>query len=346
MKKLLSILLLTLVLVLSACSTKNDKFLTSLSITGPKDLYLMTGNSHNLLNGVKALGSNNKSYLDDLEISSDNCSLQGNIISSSQEVDCVIDYHLSINDISVSKSIVISFREEISLEKIEAFNSLRIYQIYVSAYKSGQDIGYTYGYGPSNHNGDLQGIINSLDYIKSLGMNAIWLTPIFESKEFPTTSEFEIRGRSTGYFADDYFNIDPNFGTNELFKTLVDEAHSLGLYVFLDGVFGHHGYHSIEGVVDGRKQWYGYETIYPESLDFFIEVATYWIDEYGIDGWRMDQAYQLFQNNYNYFREIRKAIEDISNERKARGEEWGTLGYVVAEIWDNQNNIQKYAYDQ
>jgi len=230
------------------------------------------------------------------------------------------------------------------LVKIDEFNNLRIYQIYVSAYRDCEPRGYTVGYGPSSYTGDLQGIINSLDYIENLGMNAIWLTPVFESKDNDSLNQWEERGRATGYFADDYYNIDPNFGTNKQFKTLVEEAHSKGLYVFLDGVFGHHGYYDIQGVTDGDSQWYGHQVLYPESLDYFKGVATYWIDEYEIDGWRLDQAYQLYQNGHNYLKDIRQAVEEISYYRKIAGKEWGTLGYVVGEIWNDAYNIEYYGY--
>ena len=232
------------------------------------------------------------------------------------------------------------------LDQIVEYNNLRIYQIYVSAYQDGIPGGYEVGYGPSNHQGDIQGIIDSLDYIADLGVNAIWLTPIFESRENTLYNQWEERGRATGYFADDYYNIDPNFGTNELFRELVVEAHNRGLYVLLDGVFGHHGSYSIDGVVDGNSQWYGYEALYPESLDFYIDVATYWIEEYDIDGWRLDQSYQLYQDDYNYIKDIREAVEELCEQRRNDGEEWGVLGYLVGEIWNNSSFIDIYGYQQ
>jgi len=230
------------------------------------------------------------------------------------------------------------------LVKNPEFNRLSIYEIYVDAYQDASNVGYSIGYGPSNHHGDLLGIINALDYIASLNVNAIWLTPIFTSKARSTYSEWENRGRSTGYYADDYYHVDPNFGTDEEFRQLVDKAHSLGLYVFLDGVFGHHGSYNITGVTNGVSQWYGYETVFPESLDYFIGVAQYWILEYGIDGWRLDQSYQLYQDNYNYWRDIRIAVDRACEARKAAGETWGTLGYLVGEDWETVYEMNLHAY--
>lgn len=119
-------------------------------------------------------------------------------------------------------------------------NDLRLYQIMVESFVDGDSkANYGEGYGTSHHNGDLQGIINSLDYIQSLGVNAIWLTQ-FCFSPIEGQSHWDDKLDATGYFASDYFKIDPKFGTLEQAKTLVNEAHKRGLYVFFDGVFGHH----------------------------------------------------------------------------------------------------------
>lgn len=223
---------------------------------------------------------------------------------------------------------------------ISDFNGIRMYQINVSSFIDGDSSrNYGTGYGPGPHNGDLRGVINALDYIKSLNVNAIWLTPIFNSEST------EIKLRATGYYPDDYYNIDPKFGTNEEFRELVNKAHEKGLYVFLDGVFGHHGLSDINGVTNLKEiGTIGYETKFPASLDFYKDVATYWIENYEIDGWRLDQAYQLYQNNTNYWKEIREAIEEKCLERKNSGNQWGTLGYMVGEIWRGHDEILTAGY--
>lgn len=76
--------------------------------------------------------------------------------------------------------------------------------------------------------GDLPGIISKLDYVKSLGVDAIWMNPIFESGWF-----------DGGYDIKDYFKVDPRFGSNADVKRLVGEAHKRGLKVCLDLVPGH-----------------------------------------------------------------------------------------------------------
>ncbi|TDX52731.1 alpha-amylase family glycosyl hydrolase [Orenia marismortui] len=251
------------------------------------------------------------------------------------------DLYIASATIIDSTSITVGADNFSKIEKRSDFNNLRIYEIMVEAFRDGEPGGYGTGYGPSHHNGDLRGIINSLEYIKGLGVNAIWMTPIFDSKTGL------VKGQATGYFPDDFYNVDPKFGSNEDLRELVDKAHELGLYVFMDGVFGHHGSDPIEGVVDYDSQWYGNKVKYPESLEYFKDVATYWIEEYEIDGWRLDQAFQMNQGGTNYLYDIRKAVEEVCEERKARGEEWGTLGYLVGEIWDGSGKeINSIGYSQ
>lgn len=224
---------------------------------------------------------------------------------------------------------------------------LRMYQVMVESFVNGDDsINYDVGYGPSNHKGDLQGIINNLDYIKSLNVNAIWLTPVFDSCGSSVTDK---KLAATGYFACDYFNVDPNFGTNQKLKELVDAAHAKGLYVILDGVFGHAITNKLPAApVSGVKPVMvaagtGYTVDYTkaDSLTYFTEVATHYVTEYGIDGWRLDQAYQVPIKSWNA---IRTAVEAAAAKRKADGEKWGTLGYMVGELWKDEAYIAANAY--
>jgi len=85
------------------------------------------------------------------------------------------------------------------------------------------------------HGGDIQGIINKLTYIKDLGFTTIWINPLIEN-------DMDISYH--GYAATDLYKIDPRFGTNELYKQLVDKAHSMGLKIIMDHVSNHVGmYH-------------------------------------------------------------------------------------------------------
>lgn len=83
------------------------------------------------------------------------------------------------------------------------------------------------------HGGDLQGIIDHLDYIQDLGATAIWNTPILEDNA--------PRGSYHGYACSDYYHIDPRYGSNELYRTFVDESHKRGIKVILDVVTNHSG---------------------------------------------------------------------------------------------------------
>lgn len=233
--------------------------------------------------------------------------------------------------------------------------NLRIYQVMVESFIDGDsNADYDLAYGPSEHKGDIQGIINSLDYIQSLGMNAIWLTPVFESVAISGQDQWASRLDGTGYYTSNYFAIDPKFGTDTQFKTLVDEAHKRGLYVLMDGVFGHFknnasNYPSPSGLtlstngtaVSGVS---GRQAVYPTDLAFFKEVATYWINNYKIDGWRLDQAYQVPTGAWG---EIRQAVETAANSvtyTNANGQTVHPLGYMVGEVWDSAANIATNGY--
>ncbi|TDE22469.1 glycosidase [Vibrio owensii] len=229
---------------------------------------------------------------------------------------------------------------------MEQSNQLRTYQIMVESFVDGDsNIGHGTGYGTSHHNGDLQGIIDSLDYIQDLGMNAIWLTPVFESEAIDEQDHWADRLDATGYFATDYFKIDPRFGDLETARTLVDEAHKRGLYVFFDGVFGHHKEGLIKPSPSGLLPSGSSNPVdYPASLDFYKEVATYWVKELKIDGWRLDQAYQVPTDAWT---QIRKAVDEASQSvtyTNAEGDQVNPLGYMVAEIWKGESEIASDAY--
>ncbi|UPW18200.1 alpha-amylase family glycosyl hydrolase [Agarivorans sp. TSD2052] len=213
----------------------------------------------------------------------------------------------------------------------EKAKELRIYQVMTEAFIDGDsNHDYNDGYGTSHHKGDLQGIIDSLDYIQSLGMNAIWMTPIFDSEG---SSKLD----ATGYFTRNYFEIDPNFGTKAQAKELVDKAHAKGMYVIFDGVFGHHKGSvtpSPNGLTpSGSDNPVSYPGTDNDTLEFYKEVASYWVTELGIDGWRLDQAYQVPVGAWG---EIRKSVEDASKATTytMNGESVNPLAYMVAEIWD------------
>lgn len=235
---------------------------------------------------------------------------------------------------------------ECSIQTTQYSNQLRTYQIMVESFVSGDDsLGHGTGYGTSHHMGDLQGIIDSLDYIESLGVNAIWLTPIFQSEPIEGQDHWADRLDATGYFATDYFKVDPRFGDLDTARELVEQAHERGLYVFFDGVFGHHKEGLIQPSPSGLLPSGSSNPVdYPESLDFYKEVATYWINELKIDGWRLDQAYQVPTDAWT---QLRQAVDEASQEityTNSDGQQVNPLGYMVAEIWNGEDYIAETGY--
>jgi len=85
----------------------------------------------------------------------------------------------------------------------------------------------------SRHGGDIQGVINHFDYLKELGVTTVWMTPEIENDM--THASYH------GYAATDHYKIDPRYGTNELYKTYVDKAHTAGLKIIKDIVHNHMG---------------------------------------------------------------------------------------------------------
>lgn len=82
------------------------------------------------------------------------------------------------------------------------------------------------------HGGDIQGIIDHLDYLKELGVTALWITPVVENNTFISYH---------GYVATDYYKVDKRLGSNQLYKELIDKAHQKGLKIIFDHVANHFG---------------------------------------------------------------------------------------------------------
>ena len=178
----------------------------------------------------------------------------------------------------------------------------------------------TGGFDPSDpgywHGGDIKGLTNRLSYIASLGFTSIWITPPVKQKY--------VQGSSAayhGYWGIDFTTIDPHLGTEAEFKEMVAAAHKLGLKVIIDVVANHTAdviYYD-EGVAkvlaseanikkpvwlnkisnyynEGASEGYrgdffgldGIKTTNPEVIQGWIDVWSYWINEFDIDGFRID----------------------------------------------------------
>lgn len=113
--------------------------------------------------------------------------------------------------------------------------------------KDGQDEVATW------HGGDFKGLTAKLDYIKALGINAIWITPMVEQVHGfiggGEQGKFPFYGYH-GYWALDFTKIDPNYGDEESLKKLVDEAHQRGMRIILDVVMNHAGYATLADLQD------------------------------------------------------------------------------------------------
>jgi len=212
---------------------------------------------------------------------------------------------------------------------------------------------------PKNHaGGDLRGIIKRLDYLKDLGISALYINPIFLSD---SNHKYDII---------DYKKIDPQFGTTEDFVELVREAHSRGIRVVLDAVFNHCSYkmEQFQDVIKNGKaskyyDWFiidgdkvdlenrNYEcfaycdympklnTANPGVQDFLLDIATYWIEVGDIDGWRLDVADEV---SHDFWRMFRKAVKSKKSDAVIIGENWHDA-YPSLQ-GDEQDSIMNYAY--
>ena len=98
------------------------------------------------------------------------------------------------------------------------YKELSVYQIWPRSFCDGNGDGV----------GDLKGVLGKLDYIKSLGVDAIWFSPLYVSPQ-----------KDYGYDIADYYNINPEYGTMEDFKAVLDGAHERGMKIIMDLVVNH-----------------------------------------------------------------------------------------------------------
>lgn len=210
--------------------------------------------------------------------------------------------------------------------------------------------------------GDLRGIIDHLDHLKELGVDILYMTPIFRSNSCHK------------YDTIDYYTVDPSFGTKEDLKELVQRAHSMGLRVILDGVFNHTS-PDFFAFADIRKNewnsryidWYfikefplrsnwgekpNFKTFSyfggmpklnvknPEVARYILDVALYWLRECGIDGWRLDVGDEI---GHSFWKTFRREIKAEFPEALIIGEVWHYAeDFLQGDEWDTVMNYPFY----
>lgn len=183
----------------------------------------------------------------------------------------------------------------------------------------------------------IQKVVEWIPHMKKLGINAIYFSPVFESDNH-------------GYNTRDYKKIDCRLGSNEDFKEVCDKLHENGIRVVLDGVFNHvgRGFYQFQDVVKNRENspylnwfhidlsgnsnyndglWYeGWEGNYDlvklnlrneEVISHILDAVGMWIEEFGIDGLRLDVAYCL---DHDFVRRLRSFTDSRKEEFFLLGE--------------------------
>ncbi len=218
---------------------------------------------------------------------------------------------------------------------------------------------------PTHHGfkgGNLRGATEHLDYLKDLGVNAIYFTPVFASAS------------NHRYHTYDYYNVDPILGGNEALDELLNKAHKKNMYVILDGVFNHASrglwqfHHVLEtGAASPYKDWFHFDPdrlngkrhwgAYPSpheqhqiqqegslkaigyqgwwnlpalpkfntstpAVREFIFDVAEHWIKFGIDGWRLDVPGEI--DDDSFWREFRRRVRAINPE-----------AYIVGEIWQD-----------
>ena len=190
------------------------------------------------------------------------------------------------------------------------------------------------------HGGDLAGLRQQLDEIAELGATAIWITPVVKNIDGFVTGAGFPDWAYHGYWADDFYRLDPRFGSEAELKGLVDDAHARGLKVLLDVVYNHAGYdsHYVKdprthgwlrtgsdcGTDDTRLCVAGlpdFKTELPEVADYLMTAHLGLAKRVGLDGFRLDTVKHV---DHPFWQEHRRRIrEQLGKDFFLIGEVWG-----------------------
>ena len=180
------------------------------------------------------------------------------------------------------------------------------------------------------HGGDLQGVIERLDYLQRLGFGTVWLSPIFATRQ----EKFHGHGAFHGYWTTDLRRVDPRFGTAEQLARLARELHRRDMRLMLDLVVNHVGYDA--PLLEQRPGWFhGRGTITdwsdpeqivhhdvhglpdldqanPEVYAYLLDAARLWLESAGVDGFRLDAVKHVDLSFWRRFnQELRSLRPDL-----------------------------------
>jgi glycosidase len=166
--------------------------------------------------------------------------------------------------------------------------------------------------------GDFAGITARLDELKALGVDVIWLMPIHPIGKLKAKGSI-----GSPYAVQDYYAVNPDYGTKEDFRRLVDAAHERGLKVIIDIVANHTAWdsvlmakpqlyrHDAAGNVISPHDWWdvaGLDYANPETRRYMADMLQYWLREFKLDGFRCDVAGEV---PTDFWEEVRPALEQI-----------------------------------
>lgn len=192
------------------------------------------------------------------------------------------------------------------------------------------------------HGGDLKGLRAQIDEIAGLGVTAIWITPVVKNIEGFVTGAGFPDWAYHGYWADDFTQLDPRFGTEADLKALVDACHAKGIKVLLDVVYNHAGYGSHYLSDPKTKGWFrtealgtcgaddltscvsglpDFKTELPEVADFLLGAQIGWAKRLGFDGFRLDTLKHVTHEFWQEHR--RRTREQLGKDFFLLGEVWG-----------------------
>ncbi|EGQ3947389.1 alpha,alpha-phosphotrehalase [Staphylococcus pseudintermedius] len=209
-----------------------------------------------------------------------------------------------------------------------------VYQIYPKSFND------TTG----NGEGDLKGIIEKLDYLQFLGVDYLWLTPIYDSPM-----------NDNGYDIRDYYQVNAQFGDKEDLRTLIDEAHARGLKVMLDIVINH---------TSTEHEWFqqAQQSVDNPYRDYYFfrrsedGPPTNWLSKFGGNAWQYDEqtdAYYLHlfdvtQADLNWDNpEVRHALYEMINywiDFGVDGFRFDVINLISKDTFEDSNEIGKEYY--